>query len=90
LIARWNLVSEMLAASGSYEGRLNPAALATKHQRNQPEQAAQWLAELLLDGDLPETVGRRWQQQPPTAAEMPNTLRQLAIELTQLPEYQLA
>ncbi|MCL4200851.1 MAG: DUF1800 family protein [Pirellulaceae bacterium] len=90
LIARWNLVSEMLAASGSFEGRLNPAALATKHQRNQPEQAAQWLAELLLDGDLPETVGRRWQQQPPTAAEMPNTLRRLAIELTQLPEYQLA
>ena len=90
LTARWNLAGEMLAASGAYEGRLNPAALAAKHQRDEPDQAPQWLADLLLDGDLPEPVRQRWQQQPPSAAEMPARMRQLAVEMTHLPEYQLA
>jgi uncharacterized protein (DUF1800 family) len=89
LTARWNLAGEMLAASGAYEGRLNPAALAAKHQRDEPDQAPQWLADLLLDGDLPEPVRQRWQQPSPSAAEMPVRMRQLAVELTHLPEYQL-
>jgi uncharacterized protein (DUF1800 family) len=90
LTARWNLSSEMLAPSGAYEGRLNPAALAEKHQRSQPEQAAQWLADLLLDGDLPEPIRQRLQQERPSSDSLPTWIRQLAIELTHQPEYQLA
>jgi uncharacterized protein (DUF1800 family) len=90
LTARWNLAAEMLAASGAYEGRLNPAALAEKYQRSRPEQAADWLADLLLDGDLPQPLRQRWQQQSLSAAETPGQLRELAIALTCQPEYQLA
>jgi len=90
LIGRWNLAAEMLAASGPYEGRLNPAALAAKHGQDQPDQAAGLLADLLLDGDLPAEIAQAWQQQPPKPAELPARLRELAITLTHQPEYQLA
>lgn len=90
LTARWNLTAEMLAASGAYEGRMNPASLAAKHEQADPEKAARLLADVLLDGDLPEPVARAWRQQPPSAGNLPARLRELAITLTHQPEYQLA
>lgn len=88
LTARWNLAAEMLAASGAYEGRLNPAALAEKHGRSTPEEAARLLADVLLDGNLPEPIAQDWRQL--SSAELPSRLRGLAVMLTQQPEYQLA
>ncbi len=89
LTGRWSLTAEMLAASGVYEGRFHPAALAKKYGRSQPEQARQLLAELLLDGDAPESVAQSGRQST-SAAGSPERLRELAIALTRQPEYQLA
>jgi uncharacterized protein (DUF1800 family) len=95
LTARWNLTAEMLAASGAYEGRMNPASLVAKHdqagsEKGDPEQSAHLLADVLLDGDLPEPIAQAWRRQPPSPAELPSRLRELAITLTRQPEYQLA
>ncbi|TVS20838.1 MAG: DUF1800 family protein [Planctomycetaceae bacterium] len=90
LIARWDLTANMLAESGSYEGRLNPATLAEKYQVDQPERVAQWLADLLLDGELPDPVRQSWQQRVTSDSFTAASIRQLAIELTQTSEYQLA
>ncbi|MDZ7618917.1 MAG: DUF1800 family protein, partial [Patescibacteria group bacterium] len=100
LAARWKLTAEMLAASGAYEGRMNPASLAAKHEqagpekgdpeKGDPEHAARLLADVLLDGDLPEPIAQAWRRQPPSPAELPARLRELAITLTHQPEYQLA
>jgi uncharacterized protein (DUF1800 family) len=90
LVGRWNLTAEMLAESGPYEGRMNPATLAEEHQIDPTEHAVQWLADLLLDGEFPDPVRQRWQQRF-TPEDFPAaSFRQLAIELTQTPEYQLA
>ncbi len=90
MIARQNLTTELLATSGSYEGRLDPAGLAARHGQSQPEPAARMLADLLLDGDLPANVAEPWRQRPPRETELPQQLRQLAATLTHLPEFQLA
>ena len=90
LIGRWDLTAKMLAESGPYEGRLNPATLAEEYQVDRPERVAQWLADLLLDGELPVPVRQRWQQRFTSEDFTAASIRQLAIELTQAPEYQLA
>ncbi len=90
LIGRWDLTAEMLAESGSSDGRLNPATLAEKYQVDQPEHVVRWLADLMLDGDLPDPVWQRWKLRLTSNDFTPASIRQLAIELTQTPEYQLA
>lgn len=90
LIGRWDLTAAMLAESGPYEGRLRPLELAESYQAGRREHLAQWLADLMLDGELPDPVRQRWQPRLTSTDFSPALIRQLAIELTQTPEYQLA
>jgi uncharacterized protein (DUF1800 family) len=90
MIARQNLATELLAASGSYEGRLDPAVLAGKHGQSEPARAAQMFADLLLDGDLPAAERQHWQRDSSSGRDLSRGLRSLVTTLTHLPEYQLA
>jgi uncharacterized protein (DUF1800 family) len=82
LIGRHNLAGDLLAAAGAYEGRLDPRALTAKYQRNDPDEAARMLLDLLLQGDVAGP--------PQVSVESEPDLRSLATFIVRSPEYQLA
>jgi len=54
LLGRAKLAEDLLAGSGPYEGRLDPAATALKYGHSTAETGSQFLCELFFQGDLPE------------------------------------
>jgi uncharacterized protein (DUF1800 family) len=90
LIARGNLAASLLAASGPYEGRLDPAAVARRHGHAEDQAAGRFVADLLLQPDpADETTARLWGAPPPAGA-LPGRLREFACRLATQPEFQLA
>lgn len=86
LSSRANFAAALLAGSGPYEGRLDPAAIARKHGREDPARAAHFLGELLLQGDLPGEA----RALPADSADQPAALRALVRLIAASPEYHLA
>jgi hypothetical protein len=87
------LAEALLAESGTYEGKLDPGAVVSRHGQTTKDGGRQFLAELYLQGDLaaetlaavavaPSTTGS-------TAARSADP-RQIAAHLASLPEFQLA
>jgi uncharacterized protein (DUF1800 family) len=92
-LGRMRLAEALLAESGTYEGKLDPGAVVSRHGQTTKDGGRQFLAELYLQGDLaaetlaavavaPSTTGS-------TAARSADP-RQIAAHLASLPEFQLA
>ena len=82
LLGRAKLAEALLAESGAYEGKLDPAAVASRHGHPAKDGAGQFLIELWLQGDLAPESGS-----PAAGSADP---RHLAARLASLPEFQLA
>jgi hypothetical protein len=82
LLGRAKLAEALLAESGAYEGKLDPAAVVSRHGRPATDGGRQFLVDLYLQGDLgPETGSMKADSADP---------RRIAAHLASLPEFQLA
>ena len=85
LLGRAKLAEALLAESGAYEGKLDPAAVANRHGRAAKDGSIQFLTDLFLQGDLaPEPL------EAPAADTPSADPRHIAARLASLPEFQLA
>jgi uncharacterized protein (DUF1800 family) len=95
LLDRLRLAGALLAPSGPYGGKLDPAAVAQKHGSAAPAAAGQFLLDLWLQGDVEPEVAQRVLPPAQLSAEQDKggpgeSLRQSAYEVLCLPEFQLA
>ena len=89
---RASLASALLAESGPYAGKLDPAAVARKHGASPPQDAARLLVDLLLQGDLEPAVLQAALKDaagPGAAQAAPGRLRALVHHVVTLPEFHL-
>jgi hypothetical protein len=87
LPGRARLAQDLLADSGPYGAKLDPAATASKYGQSAPEAARRFLVRLLFPGDLPEKT-----RQALLAGQLgglPDPLRRFSGLLAALPECQL-
>jgi uncharacterized protein (DUF1800 family) len=82
LLGRAKLAEALLAESGAYEGKLDPAGVASRHGHPAKDGARQFLIDLWLQGDLAPESG--------SPAAGPADPRRIAAHLASLPEFQLA
>jgi len=90
---RARLAEALLAESGAYEGRLDPAGVLNRHGQPAKDGNAQFLIQLYLQGDLaPETLAALHTGVSVTGSADARTAnpRQVATCLASLPEFQLA
>jgi uncharacterized protein (DUF1800 family) len=90
---RASLASALLAESGPYGGKLDPAAVARKHGASAPQDAARLLVDLLLQGDLEPAVLQAVLKDaagPGPAQGATARLRAVVHQIVTLPEFQLA
>jgi uncharacterized protein (DUF1800 family) len=94
LIGRDNLAAALLAPSGEYQGRLDPAKTASQHGCHDDAQAAGWFFDLLLGGDLAAEVRHSLLSGRGRSTSVPGgpaqAARQFVHAIVTLPEYQLA
>jgi hypothetical protein len=91
LVARHNFATDLLAAGGPYEGKLNPAATAQRYGHKERLPAADFLLELLLAGDVPPAL-RETLRKPLEAdarTDLALSLRAFVHGVVTQPEYQL-
>jgi uncharacterized protein (DUF1800 family) len=86
LPGRAKLAEELLAGSGPYGAKLDPAATASKYGQAAPEAASRFLVQLLLQGDLPEKA----RQALLNGGRTSDSLRRFGGLLAALPEWHLA
>ena len=90
LIGRSNLAASLLAASGPYEGKLDPAAVARRHGHADAQAAGRFLANLFLQPEATDgTCQRLWKGVPPGGG-LPDRLRTFARRAVTQPEFHLA
>jgi uncharacterized protein (DUF1800 family) len=91
LAGRCSLASALVSSEEPYNGKLDPAALARQNGAAGPRRAAEWLLDLLLQGDLDAPLRRRLLEPmahvPP--ADAPQALRRFIHTILLLPEFQL-
>jgi uncharacterized protein (DUF1800 family) len=80
LVGRCNLVASLLEQAGTFEGRLDPAAVARRHGYADDQAAGRFVTDLLLQAD----------PAAPPAGTRPGPLRELVCRLATQPEFQLA
>ncbi len=97
LLGRARLAQDLLAASGPYEGKTDPAAAASKHGQSGLQAASRFLCDLLFQGNLPEETSQAVLKRageapapPPGEGALSAPLRRLALLLATMPEYQMA
>jgi uncharacterized protein (DUF1800 family) len=90
LLGRNNLAAALLAESGPYGGKLDAQAIAARHGAEKSEAAAKLLANLFLQGDLPDEARAAILQMVSAPGDAAQQLRRVAYSLVTLPEYQLA
>jgi uncharacterized protein (DUF1800 family) len=90
LIGRSNVAAALLAPSGPYGNTLDPAAVARRHGRAEPEAAGRFLVDLWLQ-PAPEdrTFEALWKEFPAGVGPA-DRLRPFAHRIAALPEFQLA
>jgi len=87
VIRRNNLAASLLANSGPYDGKCDPAAIAQRHGRKDAKAAGHFLANLLLGTD--DTFQELWKRTPSEGSQA-DRLRNFAYTLVIQPEFQLA
>jgi len=89
LIGRSNLAASLLAPTGPYEGRVDPAGVARRNGQTHADAAGRLLVALLLPPGGEETF-ERLRRTVPSGADLPETLRKLALAAVTQPEFHLA
>jgi uncharacterized protein (DUF1800 family) len=90
---RYNLASALLRDSGPYENKLNPRAIAEKHEHSTTESASRFLLELFLQDDLDPGVCETLLKTIKVKADaesLEENLRRFSYEVVTLPEFNLA
>jgi uncharacterized protein (DUF1800 family) len=95
MAGRSQLAKSLFATSGSYGDGLEPAEVARKHGQNSPEECRQFLVDLFLQGDVAPPVLAVIDRETPLSAGdsesiSSSRLRELAVRLATLPDYQLS
>jgi hypothetical protein len=93
MLGRAKLAEALLAASGAYEGKLDPATVVSQHGHPAKDGGKQFLVDLYLQGDLgPETLAALAAGASVTGATDARSAdpRRIAAHLASLPEFQLA
>jgi len=90
LIGRSNLAAALLAPSGAYGGKLNPAAVARRHGHTEAKAAGQFLVKLLSPAGAGAGAFEKTWAGAPKAGNLPSRLRALAHTIITQPEFQLA
>jgi uncharacterized protein (DUF1800 family) len=95
VLGRANLALALLAGSGPYGDKIDPAAVARRHSFLTPPAAGRFLLDLFLQGDVEPKVAEgllATAAEPPASAEgdASRRLRLLAHGAVTLPEFQLA
>ena len=90
LIGRSNLAESLLASSGPYDGRLDPAAVARRYGHTDARSAGRFLVNLLLQPDDDDGTFERLWRDAPAADKLPDRLRKFAHTIVAQPEFQLA
>jgi len=91
LLGRQNLAAALLSGNEPYGGQLDPAAIAARHGRGEPSQAAELMLALLLQDDLPAAGRRTLMDSVPSASPAdPAWLRRFVQAVVSMPEFQLA
>jgi hypothetical protein len=89
MIGRSNLAADLLADSGDYGGKLDPAAVTQSHGRAGGEAGARFLADLFIQpGGDDKTFEKIWKAAP--GDKLSERMRSYARSLVMLPEFQLA
>jgi len=94
-VGRHNLALALLRGSGPYADKLNPWAVARKHEYSTLKSAMKFLLDLFLQGDLDpdvyETVLKTAQAPAGISSDDPEkVLRRFAHLVVTLPEFHLA
>jgi hypothetical protein len=89
LIGRRNLAAALLAPSGPYGGKLDPAAAARRHGFTDPEAAGRFLVDLWLQPGAGEPAFAALWREAPAGGATADRLRAFAHRLASLPEFQL-
>ncbi len=91
MIQRTQLAAALLTPGGAHGAGLDPAAVVRRHGVSDPSEAAKFLLNLMLDGDVSaETRDRLAKRAAGAAASgLPGAARELARDLVSLPEFQL-
>jgi uncharacterized protein (DUF1800 family) len=91
LIGRANLIFALLGDGGRYAGRMDPLAAAEKQGQGRGEAARRFLADLLVQDDLPEQARELIADSSQQCSPDRNMeLRHIVNLIGALPEYQLA
>ena len=93
VMGRAKLAEALLAESGAYEGKLDPAAVVSRHGPQEKDGGKQLLMDLWLQGDLgPESLDALAAESsaPGSRAAGSADARHVAARLASLPEFQLA
>jgi uncharacterized protein (DUF1800 family) len=90
LIGRCNLAADLLAPSGPYGGKLDPAAVARRRGFATPEAAGRFLADLWLQPVAGEKAFEALWRDVPDGGAPADRLRAFAHRIASLPEFQLA
>ncbi|MBC8867830.1 MAG: DUF1800 family protein, partial [Planctomycetes bacterium] len=90
VVGRNNLAMSLLATKGPYDNKLDPAAVAKKHDHSSPKSAADFVVGLFLQGDVQSNVREALLKAvPSTSDDTSKWLRQFTYSVVTLPEYQL-
>jgi uncharacterized protein (DUF1800 family) len=90
VVGRNNLATALLGTGGPYGNKLDPAAVAKKHDRSAPKPAAEFFVDLFLQGDVESNVREALLKGvPSTSSDASKWLRQFTHSVVTLPEFQL-
>ena len=91
LMGRHNLAVAMLAGSGPYGGKLDPWAVAGRHEHTTLDSATQFAIDLFLQGDIPENTRNALTETAAKNKGKPaDVMRQCVHAIVTLPEFHLA
>ena len=91
MLGRAKLAGELVAAQGRYGGKLDVPAAAKEHHCADAQQAARWLLDVLLQDDVNAKIKSQLIDTMPArdVAAATDQLRETAVRIMALPEYQL-
>jgi hypothetical protein len=90
LLARSNLAQMLLGGGAPFGGPLDPHGLAEKYGKGSAAAAGPFLADLFLQGDLPDAAAQCLTKSGAGEGDLSARLRRLAHVLFALPEFQLS